>query len=62
MFNRAMKQKVKELEADFKELKIKVNCLRDWHEWVVAQGLVIRCKHCHKVADKMPESKVCDGK
>ena len=51
MFNRELKRRVKDLEGDVKELRIRVDCLRGFHEWIVAQGMVIRCRHCHKNAD-----------
>lgn len=56
MFNRQLKRRVKDLEGDLKDLRIKVCCLKDFHEWIVAQGMVIRCRHCHKQADKMPDA------
>ena len=56
MFNRELKRRVKELEADVKELRTRIYCLRDVHEWTVAQGMVIRCRHCHKQAEKMPDA------
>lgn len=56
MFNKELKRKVRELEGDMKELRIKVCCLKGYHEWMVAQGMVIRCKHCYKPADKMPDA------
>lgn len=56
MFNRELKLRVKDLERNVEELRIRTYCLRDMHEWIVAQGMVIRCKYCHKQADKMPDA------
>lgn len=54
MFNRELNRKIRELESDLKELKKHICCLRGFHDWIVAQGLTIRCRHCHKAADAMP--------
>ena len=56
MFNSELKRRVKDLEGEVKELRTRTYCLRDVHDWIVAQGMVIRCRHCHKQADKMPDS------
>lgn len=55
MFNSELKRRVKDLEGEIKDLRTRIYCLRDSHEWIVAQGMVIRCRHCHKQADKMPD-------
>ncbi len=56
MFNRELKREIRGLKYDLKELTKHVCCLRGFHDWIVAQGMTIRCKHCHKPADKMPDA------
>ena len=62
MFNRELKREIRNLQYDLrnlqydlKEMAKHVCCLRGFHDWIVAQGIVIRCRHCNKQADKMPD-------
>lgn len=56
MFDRELRRRVKDLKSDVKELRTQIYCLRDMHEWIVAEGMIIRCKHCCKQAKTMPDS------
>lgn len=56
MFNRELKLRIRDLEREVKDIRTNIYCLRGSHNWIVAQGMVIRCQHCHKQADKMPDA------
>lgn len=48
MFNGELKRQIRCLESDIKDLRQEVKCLRGFHDWIVALGMKIRCKHCAK--------------
>lgn len=51
-----LKRRLSDLEDETKELRQMIRCLRGLHDWVVAQGMVIRCKHCRTKAETMPDA------
>ncbi len=52
MFNA---KEIKELRGEIKDLRRRLNCVEGFHEWIVTQGMEIKCRNCSKRPTKTEE-------